>query len=102
MTSSILKLPTSSARDSKTACRAGDCAVADVPGGLGEESRPCVPLPEVNSRLTWATSVPIGEALRDMLPQLPIELEYRLAGRALVLVDVSANLVVDVLVDALP
>jgi hypothetical protein len=31
----------------------------------------------------------------------PIELEYRLAGRALVLVDVSANLVVDVLVDAL-
>jgi hypothetical protein len=86
----------------KTACRAGDCAVPDVPGGLGEESRPCVPLPEVNSRLTWATSIPIGEALRDMLPQLPIELEYRLAGRALVLVDVSADLVVDVLVDALP
>lgn len=85
----------------ETACRAGDWSVPDVPGGLGEESRPCA-LPEVNSRLTWATSVPIGEALRDMLPQLPIELEYRLAGRALVLVDVSANLVVDVLVDALP
>jgi hypothetical protein len=31
-----------------------------------------------------------------------LELEYRLAGRALVLVDVCANLVVDVLVEALP
>jgi hypothetical protein len=63
---------------------------------------PCAALPEVNSRVVWATTVPIGEPLGRILPPLPLELEYRLAGRALVLVDVSANLVVDVLVDALP
>lgn len=36
------------------------------------------------------------------LPALPEELEYRFAGRHLVLVDVHANLVVDVLENALP
>jgi hypothetical protein len=37
-----------------------------------------------------------------VLPVLPLELEYRLAGPALLLVDVSANVVIDVLVDAWP
>jgi hypothetical protein len=36
------------------------------------------------------------------LPELPGELEYRFLGRDLLLVDVLANLVVDVLHDALP
>ena len=36
------------------------------------------------------------------LPDLPAELEYRFVGRHLVLLDVPANLVVDVLRDALP
>jgi hypothetical protein len=36
------------------------------------------------------------------LPQLPPELEYRFLGRHLILVDVLANVVVDVLYDALP
>ncbi len=36
------------------------------------------------------------------LPPLPEELEYRLVGRQLVLVDVESNLVVDVIRDALP
>ena len=62
----------------------------------GEETL-CRPLPVVNSRLAWAASAPIGEALARALPALPMELEYRLTGNALVLVDVRAGLVVDLL-----
>ena len=36
------------------------------------------------------------------LPALPPELDYAVRGRDLVLVDVEANLVIDVLPDALP
>jgi len=36
------------------------------------------------------------------LPELPGELEYRFLGRNLLIIDVLANLVVDVLDDALP
>lgn len=36
------------------------------------------------------------------LPALPAELEYRFAHRDLVLIDVHASLVVDILEDALP
>jgi hypothetical protein len=36
------------------------------------------------------------------LPELPVELEYRFVGRDLVLVDIGARMVVDVLRDALP
>lgn len=86
----------------ETLGRAGDLRVADIPRGLEEGSGPCVPPPEVNSQVTWATSAQIGEALGHVLPVLPLELEYRLSGRALIVVDVSASLVVDVLVEALP
>jgi hypothetical protein len=43
-----------------------------------------------------------AETLGRVLRPPPLELEYRLAGRALTLVDVSANLVVDALIDASP
>jgi hypothetical protein len=36
------------------------------------------------------------------LPRLPSELEYRIAGRALVLRDATANIIVDLIPDALP
>jgi hypothetical protein len=36
------------------------------------------------------------------LPDIPLELAYVVSGRDLVLVDVSANLVIDVLTDAIP
>lgn len=46
-------------------------------------------------------SVP-GPSLVGELPVLPEELEYRIVGRHLVLVDPHANLVIDVLENALP
>ena len=42
------------------------------------------------------------EPLVSELPALPEELEYRFTGRHLVLIDAHAQLVVDVLADALP
>jgi hypothetical protein len=79
----------------------GDLTESGVPSGF-DESAQRVPLPPVNSRLMWATSVPLSDTLARVLPVLPLELEYRLAGPALLLVDVSANVVIDVLVDAWP
>ena len=51
--------------------------------------------------LLWRENHALMPILRA-LPELPVELEYRFVGRHLVLVDVGANLVVDVLRDALP
>ena len=51
--------------------------------------------------LPWRTHVTLMPIIRE-LPELPPELEYRFVGRDLVLMDVGANIVVDVLRDALP
>jgi hypothetical protein len=75
--------------------REGDGAA--IPAGLEGEGAPCAPMPVVNSHFARAGSAPIGDALARALPALPPELEYRLTPRALVLVDVPADLVVDVL-----
>jgi hypothetical protein len=44
----------------------------------------------------------VGMAIIRALPELPPELEYHIAGRNLMLRDIAANLVVDVLREALP
>ena len=41
-------------------------------------------------------------AVFDTRPELPVEMNYRFEGRDLVLLDAEADLVVDVLEDALP
>jgi hypothetical protein len=61
-----------------------------------------VPLPQVNARIPAGRNTRPGPALLAALPALPQELEYRIVGLALVLVDVHADLVLDVLKDALP
>jgi hypothetical protein len=64
--------------------------------------------PEVHAALPWSFSADLWPrldrwpALRPSLPALPPELEYRFSGRRLMLIDVHANIVVDVLDDALP
>ena len=70
------------------------------PAYLGFNHR--VPVPQVNGR------IPAGRQKRPLpgliaeLPALPEELEYRVVGSALMLVDVHADLVLDVLTDAVP
>ena len=51
--------------------------------------------------MPWRTHLALMPIVRE-LPELPPELEYRFAGRHLVLIDLGGNMVVDVLRDALP
>jgi len=57
-----------------------------------------VPRPNDDSGATRAVS----DCVTAVLPRLPMEVEYRVAGGALVLVDAHANLVIDVLHAAFP
>jgi hypothetical protein len=57
---------------------------------------------EVNATLPPGVGRPAWPAVFNALPDLPAELEYRFVGRTLVLLDADANLVVDLLREALP
>lgn len=61
-----------------------------------------IPELRVNDRFTDIRHVHVWPALLAVLPTLPHELVYRLVGRDLVVVDLHADLVVDILRDALP
>jgi hypothetical protein len=50
-----------------------------------------------NGRFPWRRGAAMWPCVLDALPQLPYELQYRLIGRDLVLVDTHADLVVDIL-----
>jgi hypothetical protein len=57
--------------------------------------------PEVNQPIPWGVTAVRWSSL-PMLPALPPEVAFRFIGRDLVLVDVHANLIVDILDHALP
>jgi hypothetical protein len=57
-------------------------------------------VPRPNQDATGTTAIP--RCLAAAFPKLPAELEYRVAGVVLLLVDTHANLVVDVLHGAFP
>jgi hypothetical protein len=71
-----------------------DEMITDTPAGVFP--------PTVNEAFPWALGNMMPPCLLRMLPALPIELHYRLVGRDLVLIDLHANLVVDILRDAVP
>jgi hypothetical protein len=60
------------------------------------------PRPAVNGRFSWTWPSFMVPCLFGVLPALPRELEYRFVERDLILIDVDANLVVDILGDAFP
>jgi hypothetical protein len=57
--------------------------------------------PAVNGAFSWRTAVPTPPCILHVLPALPEELQYRFVGSHLVLVDIDANVIVDVLPDAI-
>ena len=61
-----------------------------------------VPEPQINGRFPAIRYSRAWPALVMALPELPEELQYRFVDRDLVLVDVHADLVVDILKEALP
>jgi hypothetical protein len=59
----------------------------------------------VDINTVYPTTVPLATfppALLSKLPDLPPELEYRIVGRSLILRDVKANLIVDIMRDVVP
>ena len=63
------------------------------------------PLPEPSIHARWPAGVPVPTMLPRVLaalPPLPAHLEYRFMNRALVLIDIDANLILDFLPDAIP
>ena len=73
-----------------------------VIGGRPYEPLLGEPAPAVNSAFPVVSGAVTWQALFLKLPELPPELGYALWGRDLVLVDVVANLVLDVMPEALP
>jgi hypothetical protein len=65
-----------------------------------EEDEPPPP-PIVNGRFSWSMAVATPACVLAALPPLSEELQYRFVARDLVLVDIDANLIVDVLPDVL-
>jgi hypothetical protein len=60
---------------------------------------------KVDVNTLYPTTIPLATfppALLGKLPNLPSDLEYRIVGRSLLLRDVKANLIVDVLRDVVP
>lgn len=76
-------------------------AAADRKGLL--EEIPAGSVAEVNA--SYPSAKPLGTfpaSLLSELPPLPEEIEYRFVGRHLILRDVKANIIVDVLTNVLP
>jgi hypothetical protein len=60
---------------------------------------------KVDINTVYPTAIPLATfppLLLRKLPDLPPELEYRIVGRSLILRDVKANLIVDILRDVVP
>jgi hypothetical protein len=66
-----------------------------------DEDGDAPPPPVVNGTFAWRTAIATPPCVLATLPSLPEELQYRFVGRDLVLVDIEANLIVDVLPDVL-
>ena len=75
---------------------------ADILAAINEERLPGTPDPAVNAEFPAGIGCYVWPTLLGVLPALPAELEYRFSNRDLVLLDVHANLVVDILENALP
>lgn len=77
-------------------------APAEILAAINVDYLPGMPKAEVNGRFPRVWNHRVWPALLAALPPLPDELEYRFVDRDLVLVDLHADLVVDILSDALP
>jgi hypothetical protein len=62
-----------------------------------DERPPAGWVPVVNGTLDWFSTGATPHAILEALPDLPHELQYRFVGLDLVLLDVDANLIIDIL-----
>ncbi|HVG72359.1 MAG TPA: hypothetical protein VM819_15700 [Vicinamibacterales bacterium] len=76
--------------------------VENVLAFINEERAPDARNPEISEPFPWKLGSAMWPSLLGVLPPLPQELVYRFADRDLVLIDIHADLVVDILANALP
>jgi hypothetical protein len=74
----------------------------EILADINQDRLPGMAEPQVNGEFPWGAGSTMWPSLLHALPPLPQELEYRFWDRHLVLVDGHANLVVDILENALP
>jgi hypothetical protein len=67
-----------------------------------DERPPAGWVPVVNGTLDWFSTGATPHSILEALPDLPHELQYRFVRLDLVLLDVDANLIVDILPGAVP
>jgi len=75
--------------------------VTDVLADIEEEVPLDAPRPVVNGSFPWTRGSMMPPDILGVLPAVPEELQYRFVGRDLVLVDLHADLVIDILRGAL-
>ena len=85
---------TTASRNADPACQRALSDIFQSPADTWSET--------VNDAFPWALSRILPPCVQDALPELPIELQYRVVGADLVLVDLHANLIVDILRGAFP
>jgi hypothetical protein len=77
-------------------------AVGDVMAEITAEIAPGAPAVCVNEAFPWQLGAAMPPSVLAALPSLPQELQYRFVGHDLVLIDLDANLVIDILPEAIP
>ena len=73
----------------------------DIVREIREERMPGAKQPVVNGRYDWRLGAWMWPALLQTIPPLPADLQYRIVDDDLVIVDVRASLVVDILEHAM-
>ena len=81
--------------------RANQDTVAELMERNNAEVIPGSPRPSINKPFPWQRGAAMPPYLLAALPPLPRELQYRIVDRDLLLLDVDANLVIDILENAL-
>jgi hypothetical protein len=85
----------------RIACALGSFDAAALIREMEEDDEGTVPQLRVNEPFPWNSGNAMWLSMLIVLPQLPEELEYRFVGADLVLIDVRADLIVDILEGAL-
>lgn len=82
--------------------RAHAIEARDLIAEMVEDTEGTPPRVMVNEQFAWLHGNVMLTCVLEALPPLPPELEYRFVGADLVLIDVHADMVVDILRDVLP
>lgn len=70
---------------------------ADLLAEMNDDVQPGARPPEVNHAFSWANGNMMPPCLIEALPALPRDIQYRLVGRDLVVLDTRTSLIIDIL-----